>query len=71
MLLEPRPIAFLLRDYDAMCEAQLRLPGARFEKTYGPKKRYIEQHYLPMLDETLVRAAREMIPSLPNGPVLA
>ena len=71
MLLEPRPVAFLLRDYDALCEAQLRLPAARFEKSYGPKKRYIEDHYLPMLDDEIVGAAREVIPSLPRAPLLA
>jgi hypothetical protein len=67
MPLEPRPVAFLLRDYQELCEAQLRLPAARFAR-YAPKKRYIEEHYLPSIDEPLREAALALIPTLPKAP---
>jgi hypothetical protein len=42
-----RPVAFLLRDYCALCEAQKRLPEARFEHVYAARKRKIERDVLP------------------------
>lgn len=69
MPLEPRPVAFLLRDYHALREAQLRLPAARFSR-YLPKMRYIEKHYLSMIDDDLRQAAHILISSLPTAPIL-
>jgi hypothetical protein len=63
--LEPRPVAFLLREYQALCEARLRLPTARFEKVWGPALRLITDRYLPQIDASLHQAAELLIPELP------
>ncbi len=63
--LEPRPVAFLLREYQALCEARLRLPTARFEKVWGPELRLITDRYLPQIDAKLRQAAELLIPELP------
>lgn len=70
MLLEPRPVAFLLRDYGALCEAEKALPRPRFEGVYAAKKLLIEQNYLPMIDADLRMAAEAHIPSLPPAPMM-
>lgn len=69
MPLEPRPVAFLLRDYDALREAQLRLPAARFAR-YATKMLYIEKNYLPLIADELREAATLLIPTLPKAPIL-
>jgi hypothetical protein len=68
LLLEPRPVAYLLRDYNLLCEAEKVLPTGRFAKLYAPKKRKIEDDYLPLIDETLKAEALNLLPSLPPGP---
>ena len=69
MLYEPRNVAFLLQRYEDLRQAQLRLHTARFKaKNYIYELRYIEQYYLPEIDENLMRKARELVPSLPKLP---
>lgn len=68
MRLEPRPVAFLLRDYEALCEAQHRVPAERYEALYLPKRRLIETRYLHSMDHALLEAARKIAASLPPSP---
>lgn len=72
LLLEPKPIAYLLRDYRALCEAEKCMSPARFRKaSYAAKKRKIEDDYLPLIDDCLRHAAEALIPSLPkHEPIL-
>jgi hypothetical protein len=65
----PRNVAFLLRDYFALKEAQLKMPAAQFAK-YAPKLRYIERFYLPDISDELFSKAVKLIETLPKGPVL-
>jgi hypothetical protein len=65
MPLEPRPVAFLLRDYAALKEARRNIPADRFDALYRPKMLLIEQQYLPQLSSSLTDAATALISSLP------
>jgi hypothetical protein len=66
----PRPVAFLLRDYGALCEAQKRLPEARFEHVYAARKRKIERDILPEISDELHDEACEVMKTLPSPPAL-
>jgi hypothetical protein len=66
----PRPIAFLLRDYAALCDAQLRLSTERFERYYAARKRKIEADMLPFISANLRRDAEALMPSLPPAPTI-
>jgi hypothetical protein len=70
MPLEPRYVAFLLRDYDALLDARCRVATERFEALHAPRLRLIETRYLPLFDAELIRAARAMIPTLPPAPLI-
>jgi hypothetical protein len=63
--LEPRPVAFLLRDLAALKDAQRSTSSERFKTLYRPKMLLIEQQYLPQIDSELAAAAKALIPSLP------
>jgi hypothetical protein len=63
---EPRPVAFLLRDYDALLDARKRLPPARFAKRHGAKLRLIEDLLLEV-EPALQEAGRALIPAIPRG----
>jgi hypothetical protein len=65
-----RPVAFLLRDYKALCEAEKCLPTERFAKIYAARKRKIETDYLPRVNETLRRQALAIMKSLPPVPMM-
>jgi len=67
-LLEPKPVAYFLRDYYALCEAEKILPHERFQKLYAAKKRKMEDDYLPLIDDVLFAEASALIPSLPPAP---
>ena len=67
MRLVPESVAFLLREYRALCDAQKELPAKRFA-AYLPKKNLIEQRYLTGLDEELVAKANEILAALPSIP---
>jgi hypothetical protein len=67
LLLEPRPVAFLLRDYAILQEAQKSLAPERFESRYAPLKNLIEAEYLPLIDDGLREEANALIPSLPGA----
>ena len=67
LLLEPRPVAFLLRDYAILQEAQKSLAPERFESRYAPLKQLIEAEYLPLIDAGLREEANALIPSLPGA----
>jgi hypothetical protein len=66
--LEPRPVAYLLRDYQVLCEAQRSLSRDRFANLYAAKKRKIETDYLPEISDELRETALALIPSLPAAP---
>lgn len=66
--LEPRPVAFLLRDYLTLCEAQKALPEERFNAVYAIKKRLIESEYLPLIDDDLKQQAMAIVATLPAQP---
>jgi len=68
MRLEPRSVAFLLRDYEALCEAQHRIPAERYRSLYWPKRRLIEAQYLPSIDAALLDAAQKIALTLPPPP---
>ncbi|HTU71572.1 MAG TPA: hypothetical protein VMF11_14815 [Candidatus Baltobacteraceae bacterium] len=68
MRLEPRSVAFLLRDYEALCEAQQRIPSERYRRLYLPKRRLIEAQYLPAIDAALLNAAQQIATTLPPPP---
>jgi hypothetical protein len=67
---EPRAVAFFLRDYEALCEAEKSLSPERFQKLYAAKKRLIELDYLPQIGEDLLREASELAAALPHHPVI-
>lgn len=69
--LEPRPVAFLLRDYEALCEAERNLPRERFVKLYAAKKALIENDYLPLVSDDLRREASVIAAELPSHPPIA
>jgi hypothetical protein len=63
----PRSVAFLLRDYNALCEAQKRLTASRFKrKFYDVKMRIIETDILPMISDELRSAALKLVAVLPT-----
>ncbi len=64
MRLEPRPVAFLLRRYEALCEAQARIPADRFSKLYFEERKLIETRYLPLIDRHLLASAQEILKTL-------
>jgi hypothetical protein len=66
----PRPIAFVLRDYDALCDAQLRIPSARFERFYAARKRKIELEVLSYIGPELRKSAETLLSSLPPAPTI-
>lgn len=67
-LLEPRPVALLLRDYGALCEAQKCMAQERFAKRYAAKKELLELEFLPLISDELLEEARKLIPELPPHP---
>lgn len=62
--LEPANVALLLRDYDAICEAQDSMLAERFSRLYAPRKQLIESKYLPRIGPELMAAARALLPTL-------
>lgn len=68
--LSPRPIAFLLREYAALCDAQMRLPRDRFVRKYGARKALIEHHAIPLIDNNLRASAQAIMETLPQVPYL-
>ncbi len=71
MPLEPKPVAFLLRDYAALKEAQRTVSSDRFNALYRTKMLLIEQQYLPQITESLADTARALVPSLPAALTLS
>ncbi|HTV74404.1 MAG TPA: hypothetical protein VME66_11980 [Candidatus Acidoferrales bacterium] len=68
MRLEPRPVAFLLRDYEALLDAELRMPAERYRQLYLQKRRMIETRYLPAIDARLIEEAKSIAMTLPPAP---
>jgi len=68
--LEPRPVAYLLRDYAVLCEAEKSIAPDRFEKLYAAKKRLIETEYLPLVDDQLMAKAEAIAAMLPPSSAL-
>lgn len=66
----PRPVAFLLRDYAALCDAQFRLPAVRFELIYAQRKVAIETTILPYISAELRKRAEALLSSLPLAPTI-
>jgi hypothetical protein len=66
----PRSIAFVLRDYGALCEAQLRMPAARFDRYYALRKRKMEDDVLQFVNPALREEAEAIVPTLPAGPAI-
>lgn len=65
LLLEPKPVAYLIRDYQVLCDAEKALAPDRFAKHYLARKRLIETDYLPLIDDDLKRRALDLIRHLP------
>lgn len=68
MQYEPRTVAFLLRDHEALCEAEKRLPSTRFAALYAGRKRLIEERYLAAVPPEMMAAAMEILKQLPSLP---
>jgi hypothetical protein len=66
----PRPVAFLLRDYEALCEAEKSLPAPRFAKIYQARKAKIERDILPRISTEVREQARQIMLTLPPTPVI-
>jgi len=66
--LSPRPVAFLLREYAALCEARKNLPVERFAKTYATRLALIERDALPLIGSELKAEAETILATLPEVP---
>ena len=66
--LSPRPIAFLLREYAALCEARNNIPPQRFAKAYAARLTLIERDALPLVGPELRAKAEAILETLPRLP---
>jgi hypothetical protein len=68
---DPIFLAALLRDLDALREAQLSMNTERFERLYAPKAAIIEHDIVPRFSADDISRARALIGTLPPARVIA
>ena len=66
----PRSVAFVLREYIGLCEAQQNLVAERFVRIYGRRKEFIEAEVLSNIDDKLRSEAETLLASLPPLPYI-
>jgi hypothetical protein len=65
---EPLNVAYILRDYGALREAEKSISPERFAKLYAPRMRIIEEVCLSQIDADLRDSAEALLPTIAPAP---